>query len=555
MEFLVNIVGGVALLLWGVRMVRTGVLRGFGAELRQAVSRYAHRTLFAFLSGIGITGLLQSSSATALIVSSLAAREVVPGATALAILLGADIGTTLVVQLFSQRLDWLSPLLLAIGVFGFMFSRRSRPRNLARASIGLGLLLLALQLIGMTSEPLRASGTMAFVLHHLADEPVIAILLVAMLTYLAHSSVAIVLLIASLASAGVVEPALSLVMVLGANLGGAVLPVIATLDAPQKGRRAPLGNFGVRLIGVLIFAPLVSIMLPWFQDVNSLPAALVANFHTGFNVAIALVALPLVGLIDTLCARVLPEETAEEDPTLPRHLESGALNVPAVALACASREALRIGDNVQTMLDQAIEVFRTNDDVLRKSVERDDDVIDRLYEATKLYLAQLNSEELDPEEGERSIEILSFTTNLEHIGDIIDKNLMELAAKKIKAKTNFSKPGMKEIETFHARVKANLDLALNIFISGNLEMARRLLMEKTEIRDLEMHLIENHMQRIGEGRPETIDTSSLHLDVLRDLKRINSHVTSVAYPILERAGELADSRLINGDMSQATGEH
>jgi len=543
MELLINLAGGVALMLWGIRMIRTGLTRAFGAELRTVLSASSGSSLSAFLAGMGVTALLQSSTATALIVSSFAARQVIAGSAALAIMLGADVGTTFVVQIFSQKVNWISPVLILVGVVTFMTVERNRPRRLARAFIGLGLLLLALKLIAGASEPIRNSGSLTFILEQISNEPALAILLAAVMTFLTHSSVAIVLLIASLVASGAVGGTLALTLVLGANLGGAFLPVLATIGGAPTARRAPLGNLLVRAIGVLACAPLVTLIEPELHALSGSTTQLVANFHTAFNLVIALAALPFVNIIQRTCERVLPERAAEDDPGRARHLDEGALDSPVVALTYASREALRLGDTVQEMLARTFDVLKTNDDELRREVEHLDDIVDRLHEAIKLYLTRLATEELDDEESNRSFEILSFTTNLEHIGDIIDKNLMELASKKIKSQAQFSDSGLAELEEFHARVVANLDLALNVFVSGDIGLARQLLVEKKEVRDLEMAFAEHHYGRIGEGRPESIDTSSLHLDVLRDLKRINGHLTSVAYPILERAGELAESRL------------
>jgi phosphate:Na+ symporter len=219
------------------------------------------------------------------------------------------------------------------------------------------------------------------------------------------------------------------------------------------------------------------------------------------------------------------------------------MDTPSVALANAARETLRMGDLTRTMLSRSMEVFERDDPVLLKEIEKQDNVVDQLHEAIKLFLTRLAREELDDTESQRSVEILSFTTNLEHVGDIIDKNLMELASKKIKKKASFSEAGLEELREFHERVVRNMDTALNVFMTGDLEMARGLLLEKTEMRDLELSLVERHYERVSAGRADSIDSSSLHLDMLRDLKRINSHITAVAYPILEEAGELAESRL------------
>ena len=257
----------------------------------------------------------------------------------------------------------------------------------------------------------------------------------------------------------------------------------------------------------------------------------------------AIVFLPLIGPLAALCVRLLPDKARADDPGRPRHLDPNVLESPAEALGCATRETLNLGDRVADMLRQTMEVFERNDQKLIRDIEDADNAVDRLYEAIKLYLIQTSRHELGEEESRRYVEILTFTTNLEHIGDIIDKNLMELAAKKIKNRYAFSAEGMAELKAFHVRVLENLQLALNVFTTRDIVLARRLVAEKTAMREAEAHAADSHFARLREGRPELIETSSIHMDVIRDLKRINGHVTSVAYPILEAAGELADTRL------------
>jgi phosphate:Na+ symporter len=543
LDTLVGIIGGVALLLWGVRMVRTGVTRSFGAELRRLLALSAKSRFSAFASGLAVTGALQSGTATTLIITSFAAQGLVTSAAALAIILGADVGTTVVVQVLSFGLHWLSPLLVAAGVFGFLSARRSRHKNLARITLGLGLMLLALQLIIEASAPLRESQVFGVLLQPLGHEPALAVVVGALITWAAHSSVATVLLIMSLAASGALAAPLALALVLGANLGAAITPVGITWGSPAAARRPPVANLVIRAAGVLAVLPVLGWLLPYLSLLGAEPARLVANFHTLFNLTVAALFLPFVNQLMALIRRLLPDQPVTDDPGRPMYLDDGTLETPAVALTCATREALRMGDEVKKMLQAAGAVLRSDDETLKKETEAADDTIDRLHEAIKLYLTKLNSEELDSQESGRCVEILNFTTNLEHIGDIIDKNLMELASKKIKNHTAFSSDGMKELETFHVRIVSNLDLAMNVFASGDIELARQLLRQKTQVRELERKFSESHYERIAARRPDSITSSSLHLDVLRDLKRINSHLTSAAYSILERAGELTESRL------------
>jgi phosphate:Na+ symporter len=545
MELLINIAGGVALLIWGVRMVRTGLNRALGSSLRRLVSTSTGNRVSAFCVGLGVTGLLQSSTATALVAASFAGRGLLTTSMGIALMLGADVGSTLIVQALSFDVSWLSPALLVIGVLLFMNSEHSAKRALARAAIGLGLILLSLTLISTASAPLRETESFTIVLRSLTDEMILAVLAMAAMTWAAHSSVAIVLLVMSLVAVQAVSIQLGMAMVLGANLGSAITAFVATSRSSPAARRIPLGNLIARAAGIAGGLYCLPYVQPYLSLLDSEPERLIANFHTLFNLALALAFLPLVGPVAALTTRLLPDAAVDEDPGQPRYLDQDALETPSIALAAASRETLRMGDEVRAMLERTKEVFASNDAALMREVEEQDDVIDSLHEAVKLYLTGLAQKELDEKESRRSIEILSFTTNLEHIGDVIDKNLMELANKKIKHKLAFSNEGERELVEFHDRVIANLNLALNIFMTPDRALARRLLKEKSEVRNMEQDLIERHFERVGAGRVESISSSALHLDILRDLKRINSHLTSVAYPILERHGELSESRLLD----------
>ncbi len=524
-------------------MVRTGIMRAYGGDLRRIIGQALRHRLAAFGAGLGVTGILQSSTATALITASFAERGLMATAPALAVMLGADVGTSLVVQALSFRFDWLSPLFVLVGVVAFMAGKSSRHRDLGRAAIGLGLMLLALHSIVATTEPIRNSSTLETMLGALAGEPLMALVVAAGLTWLAHSSVAIILLIVSLAVAGLIPLGLAVVFTLGANLGGAITPVLATWRGEVSARRVTLGNLGFRLIGCLLVLPFVGLLLPELASFDPDPGRAVANFHTAFNLALAALFLPLVGPAARLVQNILPDRIATEDPSTPRYLDQTALDTPPLAIAAAARETLRMGDTLERMLRDTLKVFETDDRNLAAQVSKNDDIVDRLHEAIKLYLTQVSQENMGEAESRRAMEIIAFTTNLEHVGDIIDKNLIELATKKIKNRLRFSEEGSRDIYALYGQVLDTIKLALAVFIGGDIRMARQLLEQKVRFRDREREASDRHLDRLRSGRIESIETSSLHLDILRDLKRINSHLTSVAYPILEQTGELRASRL------------
>ena len=542
-ETVLNVLGSVTLLLWGVRMVRTGLTRAFGAALRRAIAACSRNRFTAFLGGIAVTGLLQSSTATSLLVSSFAGRGLIPLSIAFAIMLGADIGTTIAAQILSFDLGWVSPLLIGVGVITFLSSESDKPRHLGRVAIGLGLMLLSLKLLALATQPLRNAPAFMALLQGLQDEYVIAVVVGTLATWFVHSSLSTVLLVMSFAGSGLIEPRLALALVIGANIGGALAPYMAQSGADVEARRVPLANLMTRAIVGVALLPFLGPAVEWLSMIDASATRLPVNFHTAYNIAASLIFLPLVDVVAWACRRLLPAKPVTDDPGKPRHLDPNVLDSPAEALGCALRETLNLGDRVADMLRQTIEVFGRNDPKAVKAIEDADDAVDRLYEAIKLYLIQTSRTELGEEDGKRYIEILTFTTNLEHIGDIVDKNLMELAAKKIRNRYAFSPEGMAELRAFHGLVLENLRLALNVFTTRDITLARRLVAEKTAMREAEAKAADSHYARLREGRMESIETSSIHMDVIRDLKRINGHLASVAYPILEAAGELADTRL------------
>jgi phosphate:Na+ symporter len=545
---LLDLMGGVALLLWGLHMVHSGILRAFGPDLRRLLAGALRNRFAAFAAGIGLTALLQSSTATALITSSFTAEGLVSLVPALAIMLGANVGTTLIVQIFSFNIAAVAPVLFILGLVAFRSGARSRIKDVGRVSIGLGLMLLALHILLDTLAPAENAPGVRIFMNAITSDPVLCIVIGAMVTWIVHSSVATVLLIMSLAYAHFISPFAALALVLGANLGSAINPVFegARRDNPAS-YRLPLGNLINRLVGVLLVAPFLHPITETLQAWQPNLAKLTAEFHIAFNVAMAIIFIGLLDGMARLLEKLLPNRVQEADPSRPRYLDESALETPSLALADAARETLRVGDHVEVMLRKVMAAIMTNDRALVDQVSRMDNTVDSLDEAIKLYVTKLTRGSLDEREGQRAMEIISFAINLEHMGDIIDKNLNELAMKKIKRRFQFSPEGAEELSTFHKRTMDSLRIAFGVFMSGDVNEARKLLAEKAHLRNTELAATERHLDRLREGRPETIETTSLHLDVLRDLRRIHAHICSVAYPVLDAAGELSASQDAKND--------
>ena len=553
MQNLLALLSAVALLVWGTHMVRTGFLRVYGANLRKILRASTGKRLTALAAGIGVTGLIQSSSATALLASSFVGQGLIDTSAALAVMLGADVGTSIMVQVFALNLSWLSPLFLMIGVILHLGRKATKIGQIGRILIGLGLMILALQMIGAATKPLTQAQGVQVLFSSISGDVFLDMLLGALLAIASYSSLAVVLLTASLAASHVIPGSVAIAVVLGANLGSGLVTVLSTLRANTEARRVPMGNLIFKLSGCVLVLPLLGIIGGWFDQVGLEPERQVIYFHLAFNLGLAIVFLGAVGWVARLTEKILPSDELQESPGKPKYLDPTALQTPALAMGCAAREALRLGDIVQVMLNGMLVVLRNNDLKLAEELRKMDDMIDDLYTAIKLYLTQISREALDEREGKRWADIIQFTINMEHAGDIIERILIDVAEKKIRHALHFSDAGMAEIEDLHSRLLANLQLGLSVFLNGNLKCAQQLLAGKDEFRALELRYADSHLVRLSDNTPQSIETSSLHLDLISDMKRINSLFCSIAYPILDEAGVLAPTRL-RARLAQVVGE-
>jgi phosphate:Na+ symporter len=538
---LLDLAGSVALLLWGLHMVQTGIQRGFGPNLRRVLGTALGNRLAAFAAGVGVTAILQSSTATGLMVAGFAAGGAVALVPALAVMLGANVGTTLIVQALSFDVAEVAPALILLGVILFRRGTAARTRDLGRVSIGLGLMLMALHSLVTLVTPYEDVPSLRLVLGAITTEPVLDVLVAAGLTWAAHSSVAVVLLVMSFAAKGAVPPDAAFALVLGANLGTAINPVLEGVSGDDPvARRLPIGNLLNRALGCVVALVLLNRIGPWLVQIEPDPVRAIADFHTGFNLILAALFLPALGPYAQILRKLLPARVVADDPSRPRYLDPTALESPPIALGAAAREALRMADALEAMLTRAGEVLASTDRRRLGEVRRLDDVLDRLNTAIKGYLTALDPEDLSESDHRRLSQVLVFATNLEAAADVVDRDVMGQLAKRLKRGAPLTEPEQAEARRLLERLGATVRAAAAVFMTEDPRAARQLMAEKEAFRDLEAAATQAHFAGLRGGK----NIAAVDLDLMRELKRVNGHlVAAAAYPVLEGQGELLASRL------------
>jgi phosphate:Na+ symporter len=530
---LVGLFGGTALLLYGIRLSGDSLQRAAGARLRHLLTGLSRHRLLAVASGVTVTAILQSSAATTLMLVGFVSAGLMTFRQTLGVILGADIGTTFTVQLIAFQVADYAPLLVGVGFLITFLARRRVVKDAGQALLGLGLMFLGLKLILDGVGPIRGNALAIQVLEALAANPVAAALCGAVFSALVSSSAATIGVALALASAGLLGLPGAVAIVIGANVGTCAPALTASVGASAEAKRVAAAHIAFKVLGAVLVLPLLGPFTELVRHTAADVARQIANAHTLFNIGIGLVFLPFESFAARTIETLVPDDQAGENPFRTRYLDERALEQPSLALGQATREALRMADVVQGMLRDVARVFAGDDQELLEDVEGRDDQVDFLEREIKLFLARLAPETMGPDLSRKAIGLISVIGNLENIGDIIDKNLMELARKKFYQARRFSEAGWAELLEFHGLVAKNLESAIAAFAANDAVLAQAVLDQRPFMRQRERELRESHLGRLRAGLTESVDTSEIHLDILTNLKRISSHVSALVYPILE----------------------
>lgn len=548
--FVLNLAGAVALLLWAVAMIRTGVERGFMKHVRSALRAADGSTARACFMGCQAAFFLQSSTAAAILVSGFVSAGSLGTVAGVAVILGADVGSALAVQAYSLPVAPLVPLFLLVGIALFFKAWNRTVKQAGRIMIGLGLVFVALAFIRSATEPLRDSPMVEALMGYLGSDVISAFLIGAVLAWAMHSSIAAILMIAAFASDGVLPVSAAAALMLGANLGGAAIAVTLSLSAATGARVVVLTNLVLRGGGALVALAALILLQPDLSVLGATGDRQIVNLHLLFNVVVAILALPAIRPVSAALQSIIPAAAPVSPPSRVSALNDDVLSQPERALGCASREVLRMGEIIQAMLESVLVLYREWNDDVAGFIDDCERQVDRSHFETKLYIARLMEGRITNEQSRRALDIAAIVNNLEEAADLISTQMKDIARRMKREQLQFSEEGWRDIGEIHDSVVNNAKLALDVLLSGNVDLARQVVAEKDKVRALELKLQARHLTRLRRN-PESIATSNAHQETLRALKQINSAFSFIAYPIAEEAGALLSSRLAT---SKGTGK-
>lgn len=528
-----QVIGGVALLLYGVRLTGQGFELAFGARLSRLLADPRGSRTRAFGAGALGTTVFQSSGAIVTLLISFAEISPLPLAQSLAVVLGADLGSTLTVQILSFRIYRYAFLVIAGGTGLYLWGRRGPSRAVGQGVLGFGFMLLALRFLSGAAADVGEVASLRMVMGDLRSAPIVAFFWGVFLSVLFQSGTAVMILLIAFTQQGVLEVEAVLPLVLGANVGATSVAFTAASGLASGGRRVAWGHMLMKTVGAFLFLPLYPAAQALLSAVSPDPSRIVANAHTMFNFTLAMLFFPFVSRLAFSLERLLPERRTSAPRGAPMYLDRDHLPVAGAALGQVAREIVRMADMIQEMLEMGLEAVRTANGEAAERIARADDDVDRLTREIKVFLSALGEGSLDSAQTQRSVAYISIVSDLEKIGDFVDKTLGEHIRRMAERNQRFSEEGARELEGFLLDVETLFREVVSAFVTRDRKAAEIVIARKKEIgrRERELHLA--HIRRLQKGGPETLESSAAHLDILSSCKGIGSHCASIAYSVIQ----------------------
>lgn len=547
---ILQFIGGLAFFFFGLYTIHQALHYFAGDRLKGMIARTTAGRIRSCLTGVVVTLFFQSSSAVTAMLVGLASSGLLGLEQAMAVALGAGIGTTFVILLISiKSIVQYGIVVIVFGLLVRFLSERKIMNIAGEVILGFGLVFFGLTIMSQATQPLQDYPVIPQIFLFMEEHPFYNLLIAAILTAVVQSSGVVLGILISLGYTGTITFEVAFPLILGANVGTAFTAIIVSFRSKTEGKRIAWANLVIRLGGALLLYPFIDHVISFFHRLHVFvlstlfdqPVTVygeIAWCHFFFNVYVAVVFLPLLPLGKKIVCWAIPQQKGEDDVFGPRYLDKSALSTPTLAFTQMTRELVRMGEIVQKMFRESLSLFEKYNHDREDSIKASDHQVDTLYKAMKFYLAKMSLKHLKEEEANTGVQLITAVNEMENIGDTIDRHIARLAHKKHNRGVQFSEEGWKEICEMHQKTLEMIGLALAALASSNEEIAFKMLTHQTHYVEREDMLKMSHLMRLNKGLQESIGSSAIHLELLSMFHRINlSLLTMVRHMLPERERE------------------
>ncbi|MGX4601387.1 Na/Pi cotransporter family protein [Faecalimicrobium sp. JNUCC 81] len=533
MEIIINLMGGLGLFLYGMNLMGDGLQKSAGDKLKKTIELLTSNTIMGVIVGMLVTMVIQSSSATTVMVVGFVNAGIMSLGQAIGVIMGANIGTTITAQLVSLDVDFLAPVALGVGIIIYMFSNKPKLKHLAEILIGFGILFTGMDFMKDAVKPLAEFKGFTDMLVSFGSNPLLGVLMGFAITAIVQSSSASMGMLIALASQGLIPISAALPILYGENIGTCVTSLISSIGASRNAKRAAIMHLIFNVLGSLIFMlvlskPIVHIV----QSIDPTDAARqIANAHTLFNILNVLILLPFAKFIVKIAMKLVPEQASEiEDIKTVKYIDDRMIETPSIALANTVKETLRMGEKAKESLNAAMEgLLEKSNEKVNRAFGREK-LVNDLQKNILSYLLKLSKASLD-ENSRESVDVLFNTVNdIERIGDHAE-NIAELAQSAIEMNETFSDAGKAELQSMYNKVISTYTYALEAMRTSNVDLACKVIKMEEQVDMMEKSCRANHMNRLNNSSC-SIDNGVIYLDIVSNLERVSDHAVNIAQQVI-----------------------
>ena len=534
MDIAIGIMGGLGLFLYGMNLMGDGLQKSAGSKLKRIIELLTSNVIMGVLVGMVVTMVIQSSSATTVMVVGFVNAGIMSLTQAIGVIMGANIGTTITAQLVSLDVDFLAPVALGIGIVIYMFSNKPKHKNIAEILIGFGILFTGMDFMKEAVKPLAGYQGFTDMLLSFGHHPILGVLMGFAITAIVQSSSASMGMLIALASQGLIPITAALPILYGENIGTCVTSLISSIGASRNARRAAIMHLTFNVLGSMIFMfilskPIVAIV----TAIDPTDAARqIANAHTLFNILNVIVLLPFNKLIVKLALKLVPETKGEQDDDdkVVKYIDDRMIETPSIALANIIKETLRMGEKSKESLNAAMDgIVDKSKEKIELSFKREK-LINELQKSILNYLLKLSKASLNEDSRETVDALFNTVNDIERIGDHAE-NIAELAKDIVDLEISFSDVGIGELKDMYNKVVSTYTYALEAMRTSNVELACKFIKMEEQVDMMEKSCRANHMNRLNSSSC-SIESGVIYLDIISNLERVSDHAVNIAQQVI-----------------------